>query len=50
MAAMRARATSNEADEPSSPVLRFGADQPLQLDAGVAAVAVPDRLPDLWRR
>jgi homoserine O-acetyltransferase len=34
MAAQRAGKTNNEADQPSSPVLRFGADQPLRLDAG----------------
>ena len=47
MAARRARANGNEADDPTSPVLRFGADRPLKLDAGVRPVAVPDRLPDL---
>ena len=35
MAARRARANGNEADDPTSPVLRFGADRPLKLDAGV---------------
>jgi homoserine O-acetyltransferase len=35
MAATGARAHANEADEPTSPVLRFGADRPLKLDAGV---------------
>ncbi len=35
MAAERARANRNEADDPTSPVLRFGAEQPLKLDAGV---------------
>ena len=35
MAATRARANGNEADDPTSPVLRFGADRPLKLDAGV---------------
>jgi len=35
MAAARARKATNEANEPSSHVLRFGADQPLKLDAGV---------------
>jgi homoserine O-acetyltransferase/O-succinyltransferase len=35
MAAERARAPANEADNPTSPVLRFGAEQPLKLDAGV---------------
>ena len=35
MAATRAKAHANEADEPTSPVLRFGADRPLKLDAGV---------------
>ncbi len=34
MAASRARQASSEADQPSSPVLRFGPDQPLRLDAG----------------
>jgi homoserine O-acetyltransferase len=34
MGAVRAT-KSNEANEPSSPVLRFGADRPLKLDAGV---------------
>ncbi|MEP6568081.1 MAG: alpha/beta fold hydrolase, partial [Mesorhizobium sp.] len=34
MAALRAGKTNNEADAPSSPVLRFGADKPLKLDAG----------------
>ncbi len=34
MVAIRARRTNNEADQPSSPVVRFGADRPLQLDAG----------------
>src|SRR4051794_26655200 len=33
--ATRAKASTNEADEPTSPVLRFGADRPLKLDAGV---------------
>jgi homoserine O-acetyltransferase/O-succinyltransferase len=35
MAAKRARASGNEANDPTSPVLRFGADRPLKLDAGV---------------
>ena len=35
MAAERARANGNEANDPTSPVLRFGADRPLKLDAGV---------------
>jgi homoserine O-acetyltransferase len=34
MVAIRARRNNNEADQPSSPVVRFGADRPLQLDAG----------------
>ncbi len=34
MVALRMKRTNNEADEPSSPVLRFGADKPLKLDAG----------------
>ena len=34
MAAIRARRTNNEADQPSSPVVQFGADKPLSLDAG----------------
>ncbi|RTL93328.1 MAG: homoserine O-acetyltransferase, partial [Hyphomicrobiales bacterium] len=34
MAAERAARTNNEADNPSSPVLRFGVDKPLKLDAG----------------
>ena len=34
MAASRARQASSEADQPSSPVLRFGPNQPLRLDAG----------------
>jgi homoserine O-acetyltransferase len=34
MAATRARKTNTEADQPSSHVLRFGADKPLKLDAG----------------
>ena len=34
MAALRAGKTNNEADHPSSPVLRFGIDKPLKLDAG----------------
>ena len=37
-----------EADHPhDSLVVRFGADKPLKLDAGVELCAVPDRLPDL---
>ena len=35
MAATRAKKATNEANEPSSHVLRFGTDQPLRLDAGV---------------
>jgi homoserine O-acetyltransferase len=35
MAASRARKSETEADSPSSEVLRFGADRPLALDAGV---------------
>lgn len=34
MAATSARKTNNEAEHPTSPVLRFGADRPLALDAG----------------
>ncbi|TJW86851.1 MAG: homoserine O-acetyltransferase, partial [Mesorhizobium sp.] len=34
MVALRTKRTNNEADEPSSPVLRFGSDKPLKLDAG----------------
>ena len=34
MTALRAAKTNNEADNPSSPVLRFGPDKPLKLDAG----------------
>ncbi|TIM53784.1 MAG: homoserine O-acetyltransferase, partial [Mesorhizobium sp.] len=34
MVALRTKRTNNEADQPSSPVLRFGADKPLKLDAG----------------
>ena len=34
MAAARTGKTNNEADQPSSPVLHFGADKPLKLDAG----------------
>ena len=33
---------------PASPVERFGADEPLRLDAGRGAGALADRLPDLW--
>ncbi|MER2534312.1 MAG: homoserine O-acetyltransferase [Rhizobiaceae bacterium] len=35
MAAGRAEARHDEANEPRSPVLRFGADRPLRLDAGI---------------
>jgi len=35
MAATRARRSDSEADKPHSPVLHFGADKPLRLDAGV---------------
>src|SRR5262249_34330351 len=35
MEAVRSAKYSNEANEPSSPVLRFGADKPLRLDAGI---------------
>jgi homoserine O-acetyltransferase len=35
MSAERARANGNEANDPTSPVLRFGAERPLRLDAGV---------------
>jgi homoserine O-acetyltransferase/O-succinyltransferase len=35
MAALRARKSNKEADQPSSPVLYFGADKPLKLDAGL---------------
>ena len=38
---------AREADHPHSPVVRFGTDKPLRLDAGVDLVAVPDRLSDL---
>ncbi|TIO16458.1 MAG: homoserine O-acetyltransferase, partial [Mesorhizobium sp.] len=34
MAAQRAPRTNHEADQPSSPVLQFGPDKPLKLDAG----------------
>jgi homoserine O-acetyltransferase len=34
MVALKERKTSREADQPSSPVLRFGADRPLALEAG----------------
>ncbi|TIV23219.1 MAG: homoserine O-acetyltransferase, partial [Mesorhizobium sp.] len=34
MAAQRAARTNDEADHPSSPVLQFGPDKPLKLDAG----------------
>ena len=37
----------SQAERPASPVARFGADEPLPLDAGVSLVAVPGRLPDL---
>ena len=45
MAALRARKTNNEADQPSSPVLRFGPDKPLKLDAGLAFLASNISLP-----
>lgn len=35
MEAVRPARYGNEANEPSSPVLRFGADKPLRLDAGI---------------
>lgn len=35
MEALRPAKNRNEANEPSSPVLRFGADKPLRLDAGI---------------
>ena len=35
MAAVRASRKRDEANDPSSPVVRFGADKPLALDAGV---------------
>ncbi|RWI94225.1 homoserine O-acetyltransferase [Mesorhizobium sp.] len=34
MAAQRAPRTNHEADQPSSPVMQFGPDKPLKLDAG----------------
>jgi homoserine O-acetyltransferase len=36
MTALRVRGARNEVDQPSSKVVRFGADKPLALDAGVA--------------
>ena len=36
MTALRVRGAHNEVDQPSSLVVRFGADKPLALDAGVA--------------
>ena len=47
--AIHAEERAHEADHPSSLVAMFGADQPLKLDCGIDLVAVPDRLPDLWR-
>lgn len=35
MEALRPAKNRNEANDPSSPVLRFGADKPLRLDAGI---------------
>ena len=35
MAAVQALKRKDEADEPTSPVVRFGPDKPLKLDAGV---------------
>ncbi|TGT16808.1 homoserine O-acetyltransferase, partial [Mesorhizobium sp. M4B.F.Ca.ET.172.01.1.1] len=34
MVAQRAARTKDEVDHPSSPVLQFGSDMPLKLDAG----------------
>ena len=48
MAAVQALKRKDEANEPTSPVVRFGPDKPLRLDSGVR-LALPDRLPDLWR-
>ena len=35
MVAVRARKHGDEANDPSSPVVRFGSDRPLRLDAGI---------------